>query len=134
MTHHILLVDDDEMVGEALKEYLEVHGYILHYASSGFAALYLVEELQKENILIVLGISDVRMPGMDGITLSRELYHRYKLPMLLISGYPLEERQMVASDADIQGFFYKPYDLITLVRKLQTLLAADSANEENIMI
>jgi len=124
MLKHILLVDDEEMVGEALKDYLEFSGYSVLYTTNGAAALELAAQQQQAGSPFDVGISDVRMPGIDGVTLSRELNQRYKLPMLLVSGYPLEVERMQTYGTRILGLFRKPFSLNALTDKLKEVLSS----------
>jgi signal transduction histidine kinase/CheY-like chemotaxis protein len=84
----VLLVDDQEAVRAVTRAHLEAFGYRVLEASCGADALTLAGEND-----IQLLVSDVAMPGMSGLELSRSMRARSRhLPILLISGY---------SDADI---------------------------------
>jgi len=78
----VLLVDDDECVREALGIALELLGYDVSYASDGHAAL--VEMARRRPTAI---ITDLQMPGMDGLALLREMaiINRH-VPVIAISG------------------------------------------------
>jgi two-component system C4-dicarboxylate transport response regulator DctD len=78
----ILVVDDDDFVREALGVALESLGYDVDYARDGRSALDAVARLTPEAV-----ITDLQMPGMDGLELVRELSNRNRgLPVIAISG------------------------------------------------
>jgi len=78
----ILLVDDDEFVRDALGISLEMLGYDVAYASDGLAALAEVARRRPEAI-----ITDLQMPGMDGLALLREMaVVNRNVPVIAISG------------------------------------------------
>jgi DNA-binding response OmpR family regulator len=80
--HHILIVDDEELVASTLGLILQSQGYSVAVAFSGEQALKLAEERLPDML-----ISDVIMPGMDGFQLAIRL--KELLPMcgvLLLSG------------------------------------------------
>src|SRR3954452_15668459 len=83
--HHLLLVDDDLDVLDALGTLLEVHGVVVDRAPSGFSAL---TKLQADR-LPCLVLLDIRMPGMSGWDLwawMRREPTTAAIPVVLISG------------------------------------------------
>ena len=79
MAIHLLVVDDNELVGESLRDYLQIVGYIVHYTTSGPAAL-------QWNASDRAGHMDIMMPTWTG-TLCHELRRVYQIPVLLMSGF-----------------------------------------------
>jgi len=80
----VLLVDDDELVLETAAEWLEYSGYLVQTAASGMAALALLETGVAVDILV----TDLSMPGMNGIATIREArWRRPGLPALLLTGH-----------------------------------------------
>ena len=79
---HVLVVDDDEAVRESLGLCLESLGYEVDYASDGQSALERIERCPPEVI-----VTDLQMPGMDGLALLGELPSRgCAAPVIAISG------------------------------------------------
>ena len=82
------MVEDQEAVRELTKTVLEAYGYYVLEATNGVEALAFVEQHSEE---IHLLLTDVIMPGMNGMDLSRRLrVLRPKLKVLFTSGYPAE--------------------------------------------
>jgi CheY-like chemotaxis protein len=86
LTHtvSVLMVDDDNMVREALAGELEDRNFQVTTASDGLAALALVDGGQAMDVLV----TDYSMPGMNGLTLIQEVRRRRpEVPALLLTGY-----------------------------------------------
>lgn len=83
-TATILLVDDDDATRETASMILEVLGFDVLAAPSGPAALQLARDADRVDLLL----TDVRMPGMNGVELAKELSERFpSTPVLFMSGY-----------------------------------------------
>lgn len=100
----ILVVDDQESMREMLSELLLMMGYDARAVDGGEQAL---QSLQKATTDLV--ITDLNMPGMDGIELMKRIKALYPgLPVIIITGYGTfnTERQVLSSGAD--GYIPKP--------------------------
>jgi len=102
----VYIVDDQQAVREALAEMLRVFGY--HVESFPSADAFLAQVASTPAGCIV---ADVRMPGMDGIELVRELARRrVPLPVVLISGHADVPMAVAAIKAGAEDFIEKPID------------------------
>src|SRR3982750_3039669 len=114
----LLLVDDSAPVRTALEEVLRrnVPSAVIMVASSGNDALRV---LQTATVDVVL--SDVSMPDGDGFFLLEAVQRRWPiLPVVLMSGEPMEERAMRAG---AKAFFAKPLDPEHLIATLTALVS-----------
>jgi PAS domain S-box-containing protein len=83
-TQRLLLVDDDEAVRQVLAAELADHGYAVIPVASGVAALALLDAGEPVDALV----SDLSMPGMDGVALIRAVQERRPhMPAILLTGY-----------------------------------------------
>jgi PAS domain S-box-containing protein len=83
-THRLLLVDDDEPVRQVLAAQLADHGYAVIPVASGAAALALLDAGEAVDALV----TDLSMPGMDGVALIRAVQERRpRMPAILLTGY-----------------------------------------------
>jgi CheY-like chemotaxis protein len=118
----ILLVDDEPLVRESTRRMLSSLGYSVITAKNSEEALAIANE-RLDSIDLV--ISDVIMPGMNGLELARELSRRRPLvKVLFVSGYTagvLAERGVLKETV---AFLEKPIALETLAPRLRTLLEA----------
>jgi len=98
----ILVVDDDRNLLDLLVDTLGGIGYHADGVSDGVEAL---ERLKAEKYDLM--ISDIKMPGLDGLGLLKRVRRYYpRMPVLLITGYPSAE---VIGRASADGFLAKPF-------------------------
>lgn len=119
----VLLVDDDAIVREILAFSLEDAGYAVVSAESGEAALERLAAGERVDIMV----SDLTMPGMDGLTLIRMAReHRADLPTVLLTGFAGDGAALAIGGA-ISGAFSllrKPVTGMQLVDRINALLEA----------
>ncbi len=116
----ILLVEDEDMVRAVAERALTRQGYTVLTAENGEAALELLEQHPRPDLLI----SDVVMPMMDGPTMVRHARAQYPdLPILFMSGYA-EEQLRKSIDLDNVAFLAKPFSVQQLAEAARDVLAA----------
>jgi two-component system, LuxR family, response regulator FixJ len=115
----IFVVDDRASVRDALAEMLRVFGYtVATYAT----AESFVQSLDAQRTGCV--VADIRMPGMDGIELVRELSRRgIALPVIVVSGDADMPMAVAAIKAGAEDFIAKPVDDQQLVAAINCGLA-----------
>jgi FixJ family two-component response regulator len=114
----VAAVDDDFRVRESIQSLLESAGYAPLVFSSA-------EEFLQSGTLATATcvISDVRMPGMDGIELQRRIrLERPTLPVILISAHYNAEVRQTAIDEGAVDVLYKPFDAANLLKIIQSAL------------
>jgi FixJ family two-component response regulator len=116
--HIVAAVDDDFRVRESIESLVESAGYAPVVFSSA-------EEFLRSGTLAAAAcvITDVRMPGMDGIELQRRIrLDRPELPVILISAHYSPETRQRALDEGAVDFLYKPFDAVELLEVIQAAL------------
>ena len=102
----LLLVDDDQSLLRLMTIRLEKEGYAVLTASDGKQAL---KQLKAHDVDIVL--SDLRMPGLDGLSLFEEIVaERKDLPVILMTAHGTIEDAIEATQRGVLGFLTKPVD------------------------
>ncbi len=120
----ILVVDDEPDVPDLFRQRFRREArqgqYVLHFAASGEEALdQLADEIEPQLIVI---LSDINMPGMDGLDLLREVKQRRPdLPVMMVTAYGDDERRRRASEYGAAEFITKPVDFDLLKSQLQRL-------------
>jgi CheY-like chemotaxis protein len=119
-TGTILLIDDEEMIIKVGEELLQELGYEVLTARSGQEA---IEVYQKNAGQIDLVIMDMIMPGMGG----GETFDRLKrinrdIKVLLSSGYSINGQASKILERGCDGFIQKPFNLIQLSDKIQSII------------
>jgi CheY-like chemotaxis protein len=120
----ILIVDDEPDVAELFRQRFrrEVRQgfYVLHFAYSAEEALRMLGEGIRPQLIVIL--SDINMPGMDGLTLLHEIRERWPaLPVMMVTAYGDEERRRKASERGAAEFITKPVDFDFLKQQLRHL-------------
>jgi excisionase family DNA binding protein len=101
----ILVVDDEEGIRDLLAKTLQLAEYDVDLAEDGRAALERLQLMPYD-----LLITDLRMPGVDGITVIREARRlKADLPVIIITGYSTEATAIEAIDLGVQGYLTKPF-------------------------
>jgi CheY-like chemotaxis protein len=127
MSVSILIVDDEPDVAHLFWQRFRRearHGtYVLHFAASGGEALdRLAGEIEPQLIVI---LSDINMPGMDGLELLRVVKERHpELPVIMVTAYGDDERRRRAAEYGAAEFVTKPVDFDVLKTRLQRLPAS----------
>ncbi len=122
----ILIVDDERSTREGLARALK-RQYEVHLAEDGPRAL---DVLSQNDIDVVL--SDLRMPGMDGITLIQRILARTPQPVcILLTAYGSIETAVEAIKRGASDFLTKPVNLDELDLRLQSALRARHMEQEN---
>jgi len=124
MSVSILVVDDEPDVAELFRQRFrrEVRGgtYVMHFATSGEDALQQLASGIEPQLIVIL--SDINMPGMDGLHLLGEIRQRFPgLPVMMVTAYGDDERRRRASDLGACEFLAKPVDFDALKEQLQQL-------------
>lgn len=118
--HIVVAVDDDFRVRESLESLVESAGYEPVVFSSA-------EDFLQSGTLTAATcvITDVRMPGMDGIELQRRIrLLRPELPVIFISAHNSSETRQKALDEGAVNFLYKPFNGADLLAAIQSALAS----------
>ena len=114
----ISIVDDDESVREATKALVRSLGYVADTFAS--AEEFLQSGRARDSSCL---ITDVQMPGMNGIELqSRLIEQGYRLPIIFITAYPEQKTRTRALDAGAIGFLSKPFSEESLIKHLAEAL------------
>lgn len=115
----VFVIDDLESVRHALGEMLSVFGFDIETYDSAETFLHAVSPDRSGCV-----VADVRMPGMDGIALVRELRRRdVELPVILISGHADVPMAVAGIKAGAEDFIEKPIDDAQLVAAINRSLA-----------
>jgi CheY-like chemotaxis protein len=127
MVASILVVDDEADVAELFRQLFRREArqgtYVLHFANSGDHALQILDDAIEPELLAIL--SDINMPGMDGLTLLERVKQRFPdLPVMMVTAYGDDERRRRASQLGAAEFLTKPVDFDHLKGQLAQLSGA----------
>jgi len=132
MTVSILIVDDEPDVAVLFRQQFRREAregtYVLHFANSASEALErLAGDIEPQLIVI---LSDINMPGMDGLALLREIKaRRPDLPVMMLTAYADDERRRRAAESGAADFVTKPVDFDFLKMRLRQLVAPSAQKD-----
>lgn len=121
MTEAVLVVDDDEDTRELLAEVLRHRGFTVTTSDSGSECL---AAIARADVNIAVVLTDVEMPGMNGIELCRRIRSDYpRIVAIVMSGRLTPSTIEEVERSGATAFLKKPVDISTLDRMLRTVAA-----------
>lgn len=101
----ILVVDDEETIRELLSKTLALADYEVDVAPDGKTGIDRMRIIPYD-----LLITDLRMPGVDGLTVIREARRlKTDIPVIIVTGYSTEASAIEAINLGVQGYLTKPF-------------------------
>jgi CheY-like chemotaxis protein len=127
MSVSILVVDDEPDVADLFRQRFRREArngtYVMHFANSGMEALDKLATGIEPQLIVIL--SDINMPVMDGLELLREIKTRQPdLPVMMVTAYGDDERRRLAGEYGAAEFLTKPVDFESLKAQLRQLPSA----------
>ncbi|UNK78662.1 response regulator [Sphingopyxis granuli] len=119
----ILLIDDEPSIREPLSEYLEGQGFAVSDAASAAEARSV---LRAKSIDLV--VSDIMMPGEDGLSLTRHLRETSNIPVILLTARAEDTERIIGLEIGADDYVVKPFNPRELVARIRTVLRRTQAN------
>ena len=113
----ILVVDDEMLIREVVKEYLTLDGFLVDEASDGDEAVKLA--LQNDYNLIIM---DIMMPKKDGYQAVKEIRKEKDVPVLMLSARGEEFDKLIGFDLGIDDYVTKPFSPKELVARVKAII------------
>jgi two-component system KDP operon response regulator KdpE len=119
MTEHrrILVVDDEVQITRVLRTTLSSQGYDIRVANDGETALEIMKDWTPD-----LVITDLSMPNMDGLELSRRVRARTSIPIIVLSVRGEEKTKVQALDVGADDYVTKPFGIEELLARVRANL------------
>lgn len=114
----ILLAEDDENLGNLLREYLKARNYDAELVTNGEKALKSLERNQYD-----ICVLDIMMPIMDGFTVARELRkYNKELPIIFLTAKSLKEDVLEGFSIGADDYLTKPFNIEELIFRIEAIL------------
>lgn len=114
---HLLIVDDDERIRGLLRKYLMRNGFLVSVARDAAHARSLLSGLEFDLI-----VTDVMMPGEDGVALTQSLRATLATPILLLTAKGETEDRIKGLEAGADDYLPKPFEPKELLLRINTIL------------
>jgi DNA-binding response OmpR family regulator len=125
----VLLVEDEHSIGSMTRGYLERSGYRVVWVRSGEEAL---AEIDRHQVRIV--ILDIRLPGMDGFDVARNLRTRSEVPILMLTARDEEPDRVAGLELGADDYLTKPFSPRELVARMKAVLRrTDGRGAEDVL-
>jgi DNA-binding response OmpR family regulator len=115
--HHIVVVDDEPSIAEAVAARLRSEGFTVDLAGDGPSAVELVERVRPA--LVVL---DLMLPGFDGLEVCRRIQRDRPVPVLMLTARDSETDLLVGLAVGADDYLTKPFSPRELVARVRTIL------------
>ena len=120
----VLLIEDDQMIGESVAESLKDSGYAVDWVKDGDSGLNAISCQQYDLLLLDLGL-----PRKDGITVLRSIrQQQYPLPVIVLTARDALEDRIAGLDAGADDYLVKPFALGELNARMRAVLRRQSNN------
>jgi two-component system, OmpR family, KDP operon response regulator KdpE len=120
----ILIVDDERQITRVLRTSLESHGYEVSIAQDGLQAL---EAFQQDAPDLV--ITDLSMPNMDGVELTKEIRRLGSTPIIVLSVREQDAAKVMALDSGADDYVTKPFSMPELLARVRAQLRRTASDE-----
>ena len=126
----ILLVEDEKLAREGVRDFLISRGYLVTEAVDGEEAVK--KFCESEQSVFDLVILDVMLPKMNGILVLKEIRKRSKVPVLMLTALSDEGTQLASFDSLADDYLCKPFSLLILEKRIEALIRRlkDTQKEE----
>ena len=124
----ILLVEDEKLAREGVRDFLISRGYLVTEAVDGEEAVK--KFCESEQRVFDLVILDVMLPKMNGILVLKEIRKRSKVPVLMLTALSDEGTQLASFDNLADDYLCKPFSLLILEKRIEALMRRTLENAQ----
>jgi DNA-binding response OmpR family regulator len=122
---HILVVDDEPSISEVVALYLRREGFAVEIAADGEAALAMIARCRPD--LLVL---DLMLPGVDGLTITRQVRSGAGLPIIMLTARGEEIDRILGLELGADDYMTKPFSPRELVARVKAVLRRSHPSAE----
>lgn len=121
----ILIVDDEKMIRNVIKEYAEFDGFEVAEAEDGMQA---VDICRREDFDLI--VMDIMMPRLDGYSAIKEIRKTKQIPVIMLSARGEEYDKLFGFEIGIDDYVVKPFSPKELLARIKAVIKRASASEQ----
>ena len=122
---NLLIVDDEKLIREVIKEYALLEEYKIYEAENGIEAL---KQIEENNIDVI--VLDIMMPKMDGYSFFKEMKKDYNIPTIILSARNDEYDKLLGFDLGIDDYLTKPFSPKELMARIKAITRRGKTKED----
>ena len=122
----VLIVDDEEMIRNVLKEYVEFEGNEAYEAADGMEAVRLCRDNDYDVVLM-----DVMMPKLDGFSAVKEIKKLKDVPVIMLSARGEEYDKLFGFEIGVDDYVTKPFSPKVVMARINAVTKRHAAAGEN---
>ena len=115
--HQIVFVEDDPELGRLIADFLARHDMQVHVEPRGDTALACIQSRQPDLVLL-----DIMLPGMDGLTVCRELRPTFAGPIVMLTARGEEEDKVRGLEVGADDYITKPFSPKELTARIKAVM------------
>ncbi|MBI3440251.1 MAG: response regulator transcription factor [Proteobacteria bacterium] len=125
----LLVAEDDKILGSSLKEALETRGYGVDWVQDGEAALYAVQDLSYDMMIL-----DINLPKTTGLGVLKKLRQdKNDISVLVLTAQDAPLQKVEGLDSGADDYMIKPFDLEELLARLRSLKRRREGRTESVL-
>jgi DNA-binding response OmpR family regulator len=113
----ILIVEDEVGLSDVVRAHLEKQGHTVHQVFDGRDAIAFAEKTRPDLVIL-----DWLLPGLDGLTVCRELRRRHLMPILMLTARGEVEDRVSGLQVGADDYLGKPFSIVELAARVSSLL------------
>jgi two-component system response regulator BaeR len=115
--NHILIIEDEEKIALLVSDYLKKEGFETTCHHNGDNSLELVKKIQPDLLLL-----DLMLPGMDGMTICKEIRKTSQMPIIMLTAKTDEIDRLIGLEIGADDYICKPFSPREVVARVKTVL------------
>ena len=120
----VLIVDDEELIRNVIKEYAEIEKYEVYEAENGLKAIEIIENNDIDVIVL-----DIMMPKLDGYSTYREIKKVKKIPTIILSARSEEYDKLFGFELGVDDYLAKPFSPKELIARIKAVTRRNQKDE-----
>lgn len=121
----VLVVDDEELIRNVIKEYSSYEGYTIFEAEDGIKALDIIDNNDIDVIVL-----DIMMPKLDGFSTYKEIKKRKNIPTIILSARNEEYDKLFGFELGVDDYLTKPFSPKELIARIKAITKRNKKEED----
>lgn len=124
----ILIVDDEIMIREVVKEYAKINDYECDEANDGLEAIAKVQNNDYDVVIL-----DIMMPNLDGFSACKRIKAMKDLPIIMLSARQEEDDKLLSFEMGVDDYVTKPFSPKELMARINVVLERSKRSNNKLM-